>query len=137
MTFNVQLTRKELKALAVFKPEFQKFLDDYDNSYNIYVHKLGEFFGLLKFLCYVDYKEHMNKLRIIRNLLEYYFFKEETKIFISDTQITNNSKYCKFISKIDSIYSVIVDILEHQSVSTEDVQDFFKEYEFELKELIK
>lgn len=137
MKFNVQLTRKELEALAVFKPELQEILDYYDNSYNIYIHKLGELFGLMKFLCFCDYKEHSNKLQVLRNLLNDYFFKEETKIFISDTQITNNSKYCKFISKIDSIYFVVVDILEDQSVSTEDAQDFFKEYVAELEDLLK
>lgn len=49
MKFQVELTREEVQALAVFKPELRKMIDDYDCSYNIYVHKIGELLGLLRF----------------------------------------------------------------------------------------
>lgn len=136
MKFQVELTREEVQALAVFKPELRKMIDDYDCSYNIYVHKIGELLGLLRFLSKHDHKQHINKLKTLKSLLCNYFFERNAKIFISDTQIADNTKFCKFISKLDSLYCAIDDINDY-TVESEDVKDLFKEYNNEIMELLK
>lgn len=134
--FTIKLNRKELAALAVFKPELQQFLDDYDNRYNIYVDKTMHLFGVLKYLSEKSIKNEISKIRLLRNILCDYFFLDSTKDFISEFFL-NNSDYCKFIGYIDSIYRITLDIIEN-NISDEDLFDYqilFKEYLEDLSEL--
>ena len=134
--FTIKLNRKELAALAVFKPEIQQILDDYDNHYNIYVDKTMHLFGILKYLSEKSIKDELSKIRLLRNLLSDYFFLDSTKDFISEF-ILDNSDYCKFIGYIDSIYSVTLDIIENDLPDEEllDYQVLFKEYLEDLSKL--
>lgn len=72
----------------------------------------------------------------MKSLLCNYFFERNAKIFISDTQIADNTKFRKFISKLDSLYCAIDDINDY-TVESEDVKDLFKEYNNEIMELLK
>lgn len=135
--FNVQLTTEELKALSVFKPELKVILDDYYNSNDIYQDKLVKLLGFIAFLSEHNYEEHLNKLETLKKLIRYYFFDKKVKDFISKFEITDNSKYCKFISKLDSIYSVICDVLDGFEKTEEEMKEFFTDYHTELKNLIK
>ena len=126
-----------MKALAVFKPELKVILEDYCDSYEIYQDRLGKLLGFVGYLSENNYKEHLSKLETLKNLLYDYFFDDEVKNFISEFEITDNSKYCKFISKLDSIYSVCVDMLEVQDYTEKEIKEFFEEYLAELTKLIK
>jgi hypothetical protein len=134
--FTIKLNRKELAALVVFKPELKQILDDYDNHYNIYVDKIMHLFGVLKYLSEKSIKDELSKIRLLRNLLQNYFFLDSTKNFIAEFFL-NNSDYCKFIGYIDSIYRVTLDIIEND-LSDEDLLDYqilFKEYLEDLSKL--
>lgn len=135
--FNVQLTTEELKALAVFKPELKVILDNYYNSYNIYQDRLGKLLGFVGYLSENNYEEHLSKLEVLKNLIYDYFFDDEVKKFISEFEITDNSKYCKFIKKLDSIYSLCIYLLDEQDCTEKEIKDFFEEYLDELCKLIK
>jgi hypothetical protein len=135
--FNVQLTTEELKALSVFKPELKVILDNYYNSYDIYQDRLGKLLGFVGYLSEHNYEEHLSKLKTLKNLIYDYFFNESVKNFISEFELTDNSTYCKFISKIDSIYILCVDLLDEQDCTEKEIKDFFKEYHKDLTDLIK
>lgn len=109
--FTIKLNRKELAALAVFKPELKQILDDYDNHYNIYVDKTMHLFGVLKYLSEKSIKNEISKIRLLRNILWDYFFLDSTKMFISDF-ILDNTDYNKFIEYIDTIYDLTLIIIE-------------------------
>lgn len=135
--FNIQLTTEELKALAVFKPELKVILDNYYNSYDIYQDRLGKLLYFIGYLSEHNYEEHLSKLKVIKNLIYDCFFDDEVKKFISEFEITDNSKYCKFISKLDSIYSLCIYLLDEQDCTEKEIKDFFEEYLRELTNLIK
>jgi hypothetical protein len=135
--FNVQLTTEELKALSVFKPELKVILDNYYDSYDIYQDRLGKLLGFIGYLSEHNYEEHLSKLEVLKNLIYDYFCDNEVKNFISEFELTDNSTYCKFISKIDSIYSLCVDLLDEQDCTEKEIKDFFEEYHKDLTDLIK
>ena len=136
--FNVQLTIEELKALAVFKPELKVILDNYYDSYDIYQDRLGKLLGFIRYLSEEhNYEEHLSKLEVLKNLIYDYFFDNEVKKFISEFEITDYSKYCKFISKLDSIYSLCIYLLDEQDCTQKEINEFFEEHHWELCKLIK
>ena len=135
--FNVQLTTEELKALAVFKPELKVILDNYYNRNDIYQDRLGKLLGFIGYLSEHNYEEHLSKLEALKNLIYDYFFDDEVKKFISEFEITDYSKYCKFISKLYSIYSLCIYLLDEQDCTEKEIKDFFEEYLRELTNLIK
>ena len=136
--FNVQLTTEELKALAVFKPELKVILDNYYDSYDIYQDRLGKLLGFIRYLSEEhNYEEHLSKLEVLKNLIYDYFFDNEVKKFISEFEITDYSKYCKFISKLDSIYSLCIYLLDEQDCTQKEINEFFEEHHWELCKLIK
>lgn len=77
--FNVPLTTEELKGLSVFKPELKVILDNYYNSYNIYVDRLGKLLGFVGYLSKYNYEEHLSKLEVLNKLIYDYFFDEDVK----------------------------------------------------------
>jgi hypothetical protein len=128
--FTVKLNREELAALAVFKPELKQILDDYDNNYNAFVDNVLKLTGTLKYLTNFSCRGELSKLKLLNNLLYDYFFLDSTKEFISEF-ILDNSDYCKFISYIDSIYSIVlylIDTIEYE------IRDEFPEYDEAFKE---
>lgn len=134
--FNVQLTGEELKALSVFKPEFKIILNDYYDRNDIYHDRLGKLLGFIGYLSEHNYEKHLSKLETLKNLIYDYFFDEQVKDFISEFELTDNSKYCKFISKLDSIYSLCIDLIDEQDCTEEEIKEFFTDYHVDLKKLI-
>lgn len=135
--FTVRLSMEELRALSVFKPEFKYIIDEYHNRHNIYVDRVGKLLGFVGYLSEHNYKEHLSKLETLKDLIYDYFFDDCVKYFISEFEITDNLKYGIFISKLDSIYSVISDVLTDLEASEEEMKEFFSEYHTDLKDLIK
>lgn len=132
--FTIKLNRKELSALAVFKPELQQILDDYDNNFNKFIDKLLILSGTIKFLSSFPTKNNLSKVRLLQNIIYDYFFLESTKHFISEF-IFNNSDYCRFIGYLDSIYYSSYDIIEDVEFSNDDRQEFFADYLKKIYEL--
>lgn len=132
--FNIKLSRADLTALSQFKPEYKKILDEYDNKYNIYVHKVQELFGLLSYLSVNDYSDNMNKIMMLKNLLKDYFFEEGTKDFISTYIITDNYQYTRFISTVHNLYDLCASAKIYVNILTiEENKNDIKEYLETLK----
>ena len=109
--FTIQLSREEIKALAVFKPEFQKVLDDYDIFYDKFITRLQDLCGTLKFLSVYVPTEHISKVETLLNIIKDYFFDTEVqKTFYAYGILGVN--YSSFISAIDAIYSDLEFVLE-------------------------
>lgn len=132
--FNVKLSRDDLKALCQFKPEFKQILDEYDDKYNIYVHKVQELFGLLSYLSVHEFLEQDNKILMLKNLLDDYFFDEGTKDFISEFFITDNYEYTRFISTVHNLYDLCASAKIYVNILTiEENKNDIKEYLETLK----
>lgn len=132
--FNVKLSRDDLTALSQFKPEFKQILDEYDDKYNIYVHKVQELFGLLSYLSVNGFLEQDNKILMLKNLLDDYFFDEGTKDFISEFFITDNYEYTRFISTVHNLYDLCASAKIYVNILTiEENKNDIKEYLETLK----
>ena len=132
--FNVKLSRADLTALSQFKPEYKQILDEYDDKYNIYVHKVQELFGLLSYLSVHGFLEQDNKILMLKNLLDDYFFDEGTKDFISEFFITDNYEYKRFISTVHNLYDLCASAKICVNILTiEENKNDIKEYLETLK----
>ena len=132
--FNVKLSRDDLTALSQFKPEFKQILDEYDDKYNIYVHKVQELFGLLSYLSVNGFLEQDNKILMLKNLLDDYFFDEGTKDFISEFFITDNYEYTRFISTVHNLYDLCASAKIYVNIlAIEENKNDIKEYLETLK----
>ena len=132
--FNVKLSRADLTALSQFKPEYKQILDEYDDKYNIYVHKVQELFGLLSYLSVNGFLEQDNKILMLKNLLDDYFFDEGTKDFISEFFITDNYEYTRFISTVHNLYDLCASAKIYVNILTiEENKNDIKEYLETLK----
>lgn len=109
--FKVTLSREELKALTIFKPEFKEILDDADMFYNTFISKLLLLCGFLNFLSANDYKEHITKVLSIRNMLTEYFFNSETLLQIKEYKLVHD--FDKFIDNLYLISNNVVFVLEN------------------------
>ena len=134
--FTVQLSKEELTALSVFKPNLTIILNNYYDSYNKYIDRLGKLFGYLGYLSEHNYTAHLSKLESLRNLIYEYFFDEDTKKFISEFEITDKSKYCKFISKLDMIVKFYDYLIVDQNYAEDVIKESFAEDLADLKVLI-
>ena len=138
--FSIQLSRDEIKAIAVFKPELQKVLDDYDTFYDRFISRLQDLCGILNFLSSHNYTEHISKVETLLKLLNDYFFDEEVQKTLYTYWILGIN-YNSFISAIDTIYSDLDYALDaFNSVSPcsdENIKEYCSNYYNKISDLIK
>ena len=137
--FTIQLSREEIKALSVFKPELQKVLDDYDVFYDKYISRLQTMCGFLKVLSSYNYTEHISKVQTLLNVLNDYFFDTEVQKMIYSYNILGTN-YNSFISTIDRIYSdlnYVLEVLDSKPYSDDLIKEYCEAYHTKITELIK
>ena len=126
--FTIQLTREEIKALSVFKPELKNVLDDYDTFYDTYISRLQSLCGTLKYLSVHNYEEHITKIEsLINSTLNGYFFSPKVQDNISKYKILGN-RYVDFISAIDAIYSDLDYVLDTFNSASPCSIEYVKKY---------
>lgn len=138
-TFTIQLSREEIKALAVFKPELQKVLDDYDTFYDRYISRLNTLCGMLNFLSSHNYTEHISKVEIILDVLSAYFFDTDVQKMIYSHDILGTN-YVSFISAIDAIYSdldYVLEVFKTKPYSNDLIKEYCTAYFTKITDLIK
>ena len=126
-TFNIQLSSDEIKALAVFKPELQKVLDDWYVFNDKFISRLQDLCGFLKFLSVHNYTEHISKVETLLKLLNDYFFDTEVQKMMYSHNILG-ANYGSFISAIDSIYSDLDYVLDTFNAVSPYSDEYVKEY---------
>ena len=126
--FTIQLSREEINALSVFKPELKKVLDDYDTFYDTYISRLQSLCGTLKYLSVHNYEENITKIEsLINSTLNGYFFSPTIQDNISKYEILGN-KYVDFISAIDAVYSDLDYVLDAFNSASPCSIEYVKEY---------